>query len=701
MGATILRDRFGVPHIFADTLKEALMAQGYAQAQDRLAAILRNYKVAMGKMAEFEGEKWLEDDFQKHLIAIPQKAERIASQLSTPVREVLNAFAEGINRFMREHPEKVPDGDEPVEPKHIIALTLWMVLQWSYGQVLHELERAQQLLLSGEWSPPLPFTSNSWAVAPNRSAPNAPIRLIDPHVHWFGEYRWHECHLHAASVPLSFAPCPVSLSCAGFSIAGLPLIVLGFNERLSWSATAGGSDTADAFLLQLSSDRKRYRYDGDWLDIVYETVVLKVKIGETVTEEKRLIRRTHLGPIVFELGDLAVAVKSAYDDLGEEIFLQLLRMGTAQNLDEFVDALNLFAFPPQNIIVATADGNIFYLLNGRTPRRNPKFDWSLPVPGWTKETEWQGFLSWQELPHLRNPKSGFLQNCNNSPQFITPDSPLTPERFPHFAYYSHTGKVYRARSERALELLSQAERMTVEDAMCIAVDTYSPKAKDWVKSLVKGCRRASVQNGALQTALDELQRWDGRMDKNNVAAGIYLLWRWQYHQRHQKLTWADDDKIPQSDAEQQDAVDAFRAAIQHALTHFGKLPKLGEVQRLRRYASPQFPIASPQSPIPNPPNCDLPLSGIQSFAADCLRAIWASGPEEDGRFQGFGGQSCTTIVVHTTPPQAWSITPFGVSDDPESPHFVDQAEIFSAEQFKPMPFGVEQLKGEKVETQQL
>jgi len=694
LGATVVRDKFGVPHIFADTLNEALMAQGYAQAQDRLAAILRNYKIALGQMAELEGESWLEDDFRKHLIAIPQKAEKLATQLSTPVREALNAFAEGINRFMREQTEKVPDSAEPVTPKHIIALTLWMTLQWSYGQVLNELERAQQLLFSGEWSPLLPFTSNSWAVASTRSALNAPIRLIDPHVHWFGEYRWHECHLHASSVPVPLVSCPVSLSCAGFSIAGLPMIVLGFNQRLSWSATAGGPDTADAFLLQLSGDRKRYRYDGNWLDIVEEKVVLKVKVGETVTEEKRLVRRTHLGPIVFELGDFAVAVKSAYEDLGEEIFLQLLRMATAQNLDEFVDALSLFAFPPQNIIVATADGDIFYLLNGRTPKRNPKFDWSLPVPGWTKETEWQGILSWKELPHLRNPKSGFLQNCNNNPQFVTPDSPLTPERFPHFAYYSHTGNVYRARSERALELLAQRERMTIDDAMGIAFDTYSPKAKDWVKSLVQACKSLGAQNGALQRALDELQRWDGRMDKNSVAAGVYLLWRWQYHQRHQELSWADGDKIPKSELEQRDAFEAFQGAIQHALTHFGKFPPLGEVQRLRRYASSK-------SLIPNPPKCDLPLSGVQSFAADCLRAIWASSPDEDGRFQGFGGQSCTTIVVHTTPPRAWSITPFGISDNPESPHFVDQAELFSGEQFKPMPFGVEQLKGEKVETQQL
>lgn len=698
MSVAIVRDKFGVPHIFAETLNDALMAQGYAQAQDRLSAILRNYKVAMGQMAEVEGESRIEDDFQKHLIAIPQKAEQIATQLSKPVREALLAFAEGINRFMSEHPEKVPDGSEPVTPKHIVALTLWMTLQWSYGQVLHELERAQQLLLIGEWTPTLPFTSNSWAVSPNRSALNVPIRLIDPHVPWFGEYRWHECHLHVASIPMSLVPKSAPLSCAGFSVAGLPLIVLGFNEQVSWSATAGGPDTADAFLLQLSGDKKRYRYNGEWLDIVEETVTIKVKVGDNLTEEKRLIRRTHLGPIVFELGELAVAVKSAYDNLGEEIFVQLLRMATAQNLDEFLDAISLFAFPPQNIIVATADGDIFYLLNGRTPKRNTNFDFSLPVPGWTKETQWQGTLSWNDLPNLRNPKSGFLQNCNNSPQFVTLDSPLTPDRFPHFAYYSHTGDVYRARSERALELLSQFERITVEDAMSIAVDTLSPKAKDWVKRLVQVCEHAGIQDASVQSlvqrALDELQRWDGRMDKGSVPAGVYLLWRWQYHQRHPELSWADDDKVPSSEAQQRDAVEAFNAAIQHALNCFGKLPTLGEVQRLRRYASLQFPI-------PSFPKCDLPLSGVQSFAADCLRAIWVGGPDEDGRFRGIGGQSCTTIVVHTKPPQAWSITPFGVSDDPESPHFVDQAELFSAEKFKPMWFGAEQLKGNEFETKQI
>ncbi|MCS7254901.1 MAG: penicillin acylase family protein, partial [Armatimonadota bacterium] len=141
MGATIIRDKFGIPHIFADNLNDALAAQGYSQAQDRLEALLRNYKIAMGQMAELEGESWLEDDFRKHLIAIPKKSEKLAEQLSTPVREALTAFAEGINRFMSENPEKVPKGAEPISPKHIIALTLWMTLQWSYGQVLHELER--------------------------------------------------------------------------------------------------------------------------------------------------------------------------------------------------------------------------------------------------------------------------------------------------------------------------------------------------------------------------------------------------------------------------------------------------------------------------------------------------------------------------------------------------------------------------------
>ncbi|GBC99964.1 Glutaryl-7-aminocephalosporanic-acid acylase [bacterium HR17] len=688
MGVTVVRDQFGVPHIFADTLNGALMAQGYAQAQDRLAAIWRNYTLALGQMAAVEGEQWLEDDFRKHLIGIPQKAAHLAAQLSTPVRAALTAFADGINRFMQEHPEKVPAGAEPVTPKHIVALMLWMTLQWSYAQVLHELEQAQQLLLSGEWTPPVSFTSNSWAVAPSRSALNAPIRLIDPHVPWFGEYRWHECHLHAAFVPTPLTLCPTSLSCAGFSIAGLPLIALGFNERVSWSATAGGPDTADAFLLRLSGDRKRYRYDGEWWDIVEETVPLKVKVGETVTEERRRVRRTHLGVIVFEWGDVAVALKSAYDDMGEEAFLQLVRMATAPTLDAFLEALSLFAFPPQNIIVATADGDIFYLLNGRTPRRNPQFDWRLPVPGWTKATEWQGILRWHELPHLRNPRSGFLQNCNNSPQFVTigaDSSSLHPDHFPPFAYYSHTGDVYRARCERALELLSQTPRLTVDDALRIAVDTYSPKANEWVQRLLQACEGASAQmleqmgvrEGTWQAALKALQRWDGRMDKDSVAAGVYLLWRWQYYQRHPELTWADDDKVPQSAAEQRDAVDAFCAALHHAVSYFGALPKLGEVQRLRRSVHSPSQVLSPLA-------CDLPLSGVQSFAADCLRAIWAGGPGEDGRFHGVGGQSCTTIVVHTTPPQAWSITPFGVSDDPDSPHFVDQAALFSAEQFKPM-----------------
>ncbi|MCS7224375.1 MAG: penicillin acylase family protein [Armatimonadetes bacterium] len=676
MGAQIIRDRFGIPHIYADTLSEGLFAQGYAQAQDRLPTLLTNYLTALGQRASVQGEAFLESDFHKHLIAIPEKASRILSTLPPELKDGLQSFCDGINKFLQEHPDHDRLGMASVTPHMVVALSLWITFQWSYGQVLDELSRYQQEI-TGQQIGGIVGTSNQWAVAPSRSALGVPIRLIDPHVGWRGEYWWHECHLNVAEVPRSLSASDTPLNVYGFSIAGLPGVALGFNQRVSWSATAGGPDTADAFLLRLSPDRKNYRYDGQWREIKDEKVVLSVRSGESVVQEERIIRRTHLGPIVLEADDVAVSIRSAYDD-GPIAARQLLRMATAQNLDQVLEAVTEFAFPPQNLIVATADGDIFYLLNGRTPRRSDRYDFSRPVPGWTSETDWQGFLSIDDLPSLRNPEDGFLQNCNNSPQFICPRSPLTPDRFPHYAYYSHTGPVYRARSDRALELLDSLEKMKVEDAFRIATDTFLPKAKDWVAAVSAAVKGWVNWTPASSTAMDFLQRWNGRADADEVGAGIYLLLRWQYHLRKPELRWDDDDKIPKTEEDLSKLRDAFAAAVEYAITNFGDLPTLGRVQRLRRQRSGDDDNGTFA--------CDLPLSGMQSFAADCLRAIWAGGPDQDGCFRGVGGQSCTSIVVHTDPPQAWSITPFGNSDDPESPHFVDQAPLFSAGQFKPIFF---------------
>ncbi len=682
MSVAIVRDRFGVPHIFADTLEEGLFGQGYAQAQDRLEAICIHYATAMGRSALLFGESRLEADYQKRVVDIPGKARKQWENLHPLVKKGLQAFCDGINWYMKEHSGRVPVGATEVKPEMVLALSIWIVFQWSYGQVLEELSQYQQGLAATGIGPDRP-DSNQWAVGPGKSALNVPIRLIDPHVGWWGEYRWHECHLSVASVPSELVGSGRSLDVYGFAIPGLPGVALGFNRRLSWAATAGGPDTADAFLLRLSPDRKSYLYDGQWLKVEEERVVLPFKAASGTCQQERLIRKSHLGPIVFEMGDLAVCIRSAYDD-APPAATQMLKMASAQNLEEFLDALRDFAFPPQNLVVASADGDIYYLLNGRTPRRSLSYDFSRPVPGWTSETDWRGILALEELPHLKNPPDGFLQNCNNSPQFACPHSPLTPDRFPHYAYYSHAGPVYRARSDRCLELLSSIEKMTVDDALGVAKDTYLPKAREWIAIVTRALADEGALSPSLAAALDLLNQWSGRADKDERGAGLYFLFRWQYHQRTPGLSWDDDDKVPRTPEERERAKESLRSANEYVLSRFGDFVPLGHILRLRR-------IKTEEESDREASSCDLPVGGMQSFAADCLRAIWADGPVADGRFIGVGGQSCTTIVVHTDPPQAWSITPFGNSDDPESPHFVDQAPLFSAEEFKRVAFTREEV----------
>lgn len=669
MEATIVRDTYGVPHIFADSDETACFALGYVQAEDRLSALLRNFRIARGEMAALYGDEFVESDFQKFVMGIPQFAQRAITQIAPAIRRLIEAFTAGVNHYMHEHRNALPEGARDVTVADVLAFTRWMVLQWSWGQALHELEawRAEQGHNTSDCEQGVESNSNSWALAPQRTAIGTPIRLIDPHVPWDGEYRWYEVHIHTSSVNV-----------AGFALVGIPGITLGFNEYLSWSATAGGPDTADVYLLQLSRDGKHYRYDGGWRDIAEEPVIIKVRRGDKLHSEKRVIRYSHHGPIIHHEDDLAVAVRSAYAELWG-LGQQLFEMNRATSLDEFKRALSRFEFPPQNVIVATVAGDIFYFLNGRTPRRNEKYNYSKPVPGWTSDTEWRGYLTVDELPQLLNPPAGFLQNCNNSPQWVTTEGTIDEGAYPSYAVYSHIGDVYRARSMRARELLAGAWGIDAEDAMRYAFDSLVPSAHAWISALREAVKRIGVDgNALLERALKMLTTWDGRFRADSVGATVYRFWRMFYAEHHPEVNSDNEMRcVPRNTEQQQDAIDALRKAVDYLSNKFGKLEvPLRNVQRMQRGKH------------------DIGVGGLQSSKlGDCLRAVWTRDPDERGRCIATGGQSCTCIVIHTHPPKAFSITPYGQSDNEHSPHYFDQAELYATERMKPMWFGRAALKG--------
>jgi acyl-homoserine lactone acylase PvdQ len=652
---TVRRDTWGVPHVFAATLPDAAYGLGYAQAEDRIEQIFANYRLAIGAMAEVEGPSAVEDDWVQRLAGTADVCRRRYPELPPEVRAYCESYQAGVKAYLDKFPAKRPATYLAPEPWMVPAVGRLMILNWPLGHAKQLLSKRGQVH----------FYSNEWAVRPDRTADGAAILLIDPHVPWDGPFRCYEFRLHAGGVDLS-----------GFGPAGTPLVALGHNAYLGWACTTGGPLTTDVYVEQLDpANPQRYRYDDGWREISSEPVTIKVKGAPDV---RRALERSHHGPIAQRENGLAYAVASPYLDQIDCIS-QLYRMATARNLSEFNQALAMRQMMEQNIMYADVEGHIQYVRNGRVPIRPEGFDYRLPVPGNTSQSEWLGLHDFKDLLRVTDPATGYLQNCNIGPDMMAKNLGLDPKAWPYYLYNSAAGAT-NSRGRRAVELLEANPKLTIEQAQAIVLDTHADGCERWLAALQKaaaaaepGQPRGGVNAADLQAALDALAAWNGFMTTDSAAATLYRAWRMQT--AGQKLT----ETSPPGDL-----LDAFAESVALIVTAAGTpLVPYGTVHRVRR-GERSFAVA-----------------GGDPGGGQCLRAVDA---RFDGKaFYGYGGQNWTQLVqFRPGAVRSWSATPYGESDDPASPHYFDQGEkLFGPGRLKPTWFGAGELEGHVESTEVL
>src|SRR5947209_15189839 len=261
----ILRDEFGVPHIFASTPAGAAYGSGYAQAEDRLEEMMRNYRKAEGTMSEVFGENWYKHDWRQRLWRHRRVAEEHYKELRPETRAIIEAFQAGVKRFMGEHPEQVPAWSPKLEPWQIVALGRYIIWAWPEDEARADLKRAG---IDPDRTGPY-RGSNEMILGPSRTALHVPIAVIDPHVSWYGERRWYEMRIYGGE-----------LNSAGVTIVGMPFPVLGHNRYLSIAMTTGGPDTADAYEEEIKDGK--YRFKDEWRPLDVRTERIGVKVGEQV-----------------------------------------------------------------------------------------------------------------------------------------------------------------------------------------------------------------------------------------------------------------------------------------------------------------------------------------------------------------------------------------------------------------------------------
>jgi acyl-homoserine-lactone acylase len=644
---TIYRDEFGIPHIFAPTLEDAAYAVGYAQAEDRLEELLKNYRRASGAMAEVFGPDAFQDDLRQHVMRHAEVSQARYGEISPKMRAVIASYQNGIRQFMKEHPEQVPAWAQEIRPWDVVALGRYIIWNWPMGEAAGDLERA-----GVEFGPLSYRGSNEMLIGPARTAMNAPIAIIDPHVQWYDAIRFYEVRIYTPEY-----------NAAGVSILGVPLPTLGHSRYCSIAMTTGGPDTSDIFEEEINPAKpSQYRYDGNWREFKVRKVVIGVKSAGTVTRREIALTSSHHGPIVARKNGKAYAMALSYEN---EVGLtdQCYQMMTARNLAEMKQALSHLQLMAQNIMVATVQGDIYYLRNGRAPVRPAGVDPGRPIPGNTSATEWKGIHPMSDLVQIENPPCGWMQNCNCSPAaMMNQDQPPRTRYAEHLYLYneSHSPDAHQ-RAEMVTDLLDAAVKVTAEQAIAIAFSTQVWHAERWQARLEEAWKHAkdAAKGGDTARVYDLIRTWNRQAEPDSQGALAYYFFK--------KALGGDTARKtePTTSLTDEQLLDTLRKGTAELKIRFGEVAvPYGRYFRVgRRDGDRTWPVGG---------------GSLQDVGMATPRAI-SFAPTRDGKQQvGHTGQSSTQIVVMTDPPESYAVIPLGESDHKQSGHWDDQAEkLFS------------------------
>jgi len=689
---TITRDSWGVPHIEAPTDAAVVFGMAWAQAEDNFWQIEEDYLSALGQSASVHGEAGLANDLVRAAFEVVRLS-REEFEREPPERKALwNAWADGLNYYLRMHPEIRPRAIRRFEPWFPFAIfrAAWATTTID-GVRLRDVvatpvgaptlvagprpaasatttPTADDLMAAAapvplEGEPGMPIASNAWAVAPSRTANGHALLFQNPHVGFFGGGQRWELHIRSGE----------GWHVSGFAILATPIPRSGHNDHLGWTHTNTAADAADAWIERFDheSDPDSYRYGDGWRQAAAFEAAIDVSTTAGVERRKYRFLRTHRGPVIAGPDGRRFSVRIARFDEGGSL-QQWYAMGRAHNLEEFQAALAATAFPISNTTYADDAGNIYYLHGNAVPRRDQQFDWSQPVDGAVPATEWQGFHSIDELPHLLNPAAGWIQNTNSTPFLATADgSNLDAADYP--SYMARETDNARARVSR--RILSAEERWTFDEWQVAAFDTRVLEAEDAIPRIVDEWERLGARDPESASRIDEtvedLRTWDRVSTVRSTAMTSFVLW-WERMSR----PGANEGEWPRTRA-LRDVVDSLEAKWASTRVAWGEMNRL---QRVHTSGNAPFDTAKPS----------LPVAGGPGALGIIFNVGTRTGPDGRHRY-GVRGHTWVSVVDFGERPEARSIVTFGQSADPASPHWFDQASLFAVGRFKPAWFTREEV----------
>ncbi len=638
----IVRDNFGVPHIFGRTDPDVGFGIGFAHSEDDFATIQDVALATRGTLAASEGVKAAPGDYLVHAMRVWETVNaRYDRDLPADVKRVLQAYADGVNYFAALHPDRVKRGLLPLTGKDIAAGFVFKTpFFYGFADVLKKLNA------DTGGKPPLPVGSNGIAVAPSRSADGATRLLVNSHQPYTGPVAWYEAVLQSNE----------GWHVAGGFFPGTPFMLHGHNEHLGWANTVNNPDLVDIYRLTINpKNEDQYRLDGKWRDFEKSDVALRVKIfGPLIWTVHRPLLFSEHGP-VFRTDHGVFAVRYAGMNEVRQV-LQYYRLNKARNLDEWKAAMRLQALPSINYIYADEKGNIGYVYNGEFPVRKPGINWQTYLPGDRSDLIWHAYLPFEREPQLWNPKSGFVFNSNNTPfEATAPEDDLKPSDYPAWMgiQTNMTNRAYRA-----LETFGADKSISADAFRRYKFDIRYSTQSEIVKIIGEAC---GTPPSDLREACQILTSWDRSSDIHDRGAALAILMAEPVSRARHDHDWS---LTPDA---------SLRHAVMNLRTNFSRIdPEWGQVNRFRRG------------------KFDAPIDG----GPDTYRAVYGE-PQADGTLTAAAGD---TLIIFVTWDKngklsSQSIHQFGSATlDSRSPHYADQSPLFVAMRTKPVLFTWSELK---------
>jgi acyl-homoserine-lactone acylase len=681
----IIRDEFGIAHVYGKSDADAVFGMIYAQAEDDFKRVERNYVNGLGWLAQEEGEAAIYNDLRARLFVDPKHLERLHQTAPAWLRQLTQAWADGLNYYLSKHPD--------VSPKVIRRFEPWMALSFTEGSIGGDIERVDLARLkdfydasaaaaplaaarpeTDEAAEPIPGGSNGFAIAPSRGATGHALLWINPHTSYY-----FRSELQVVS--------DEGLNAYGAVTWGQFFIYQGFNARNGWMHTSYGGDAVDEYAETVVKKPQGlfYKYADGLRKLDVSSVAIRYKQGDSFATRSFTVYRTHHGPVVRAENGKWISFKILQDPV-PALEQSYLRTKT-RDYPTFRKTQEMRTDTSNNTVYADADGTIAYFHGNFIPKRDPRFDYTHVVDGSNPATEWHGAHALEDTITLLNPASGWIANTNNWPFSAAGASSPKRENYPAYMWI----KGENPRGLHAVEVLQNIRNVTLDSLIAAGYDAHLTGFDALLPPLIAAYDALPADDARRRTlgaAVEALRGWDRRCAADSVPTALAIFWAQEMAERGNRAAQAADQPIYDfliEHSSDSGRLDALTSALQRLSADFGRWQTpWGEINRFQRLSDDivgQFDDSKPSLPV-----------GFAPAQWGALASFDSTKPRHTKKIYGSVGNSFVAAVEFGATVRAKAIMSGGESGDPSSPHFADQAAMFAQGKFRDVYFSPEDVQ---------